>query len=218
MAGEEVGDIFADGRAYDVQVWTTPEWRHSVTSVQQMLIDTPTGKRVRLNEVADVQIMPTPNVIKREGGSRRIDVQAGVEGRDLGAVAQRRGAASGGDEVPARVPCDRAGSLCRAAVGADRTCSCSLSLPWGRSSCCCSCRSEAGGSQPSSFLTLPSALVGGVLAAFAAGGVITLGSLVGFLSVLGIAAARSRSLRQVPEELQEFDPPRIEIARVDLRE
>ena len=39
-----------------------------------------------------------------------------------------------------------------------------------------------------SFLTLPSALVGGVLAAYAAGGVISLGSLVGFLSVLGIAA------------------------------
>jgi Cu/Ag efflux pump CusA len=39
-----------------------------------------------------------------------------------------------------------------------------------------------------SFLTLPSALVGGVLAAYAAGGIITLGSLVGFLSVLGIAA------------------------------
>ena len=39
-----------------------------------------------------------------------------------------------------------------------------------------------------SFLTLPLALVGGVLAAFAAGGVISLGSLVGFLTVFGIAA------------------------------
>ena len=39
-----------------------------------------------------------------------------------------------------------------------------------------------------SFLTLPSALVGGVLAAYAGGGVISLGSLVGFLTVLGIAA------------------------------
>ena len=39
-----------------------------------------------------------------------------------------------------------------------------------------------------SFLTLPLALVGGLLAAFAAGGVISLGSLVGFLTVLGIAA------------------------------
>jgi Cu/Ag efflux pump CusA len=39
-----------------------------------------------------------------------------------------------------------------------------------------------------SFLTLPSALVGGVLAAYAGDGVISLGSLVGFLTVFGIAA------------------------------
>jgi len=39
-----------------------------------------------------------------------------------------------------------------------------------------------------SFLTLPSALVGGVLAAYIGGGIISLGSLVGFFTVLGIAA------------------------------
>ena len=38
------------------------------------------------------------------------------------------------------------------------------------------------------FVTLPLALVGGVLAAFIGGGIISLGSLVGFLTVLGIAA------------------------------
>jgi Cu/Ag efflux pump CusA len=38
------------------------------------------------------------------------------------------------------------------------------------------------------FLALPIALVGGVLAAFVGGGTISLGSLVGFLTVLGIAA------------------------------
>ena len=52
-----------------------------------MLINTPTGQRVRLAEVADVSIRPTPNVVKREASSRRIDVQANVKGRDLGAVA-----------------------------------------------------------------------------------------------------------------------------------
>jgi len=39
-----------------------------------------------------------------------------------------------------------------------------------------------------SFLTLPSALVGGVLAVYFADGVISLGSLVGFFTILGIAA------------------------------
>jgi len=71
-----------------VQVWTAPAARHSVDSVREMLIDTPTGQRVQLAEVADVGIRPTPNVIRREGSSRRIDVQANVRGRDLGAVAR----------------------------------------------------------------------------------------------------------------------------------
>ena len=39
-----------------------------------------------------------------------------------------------------------------------------------------------------SFVTLPSALVGGVLAAYLSGGVISLGSVVGFFTILGIAA------------------------------
>ena len=87
MAGTEVGDIFIEGRTYDVQVWTAPEARHSMESVRDMLIDTPSGQRVRLSEVADVSIQPTPNAIKREASSRRIDVQANVRGHDLAAVA-----------------------------------------------------------------------------------------------------------------------------------
>ena len=58
-----------------------------MNSVRDLLIDTPDGGKVRLAEVADVRIVPTPNVIQREGFSRRIDVAANVRGRDLGAVS-----------------------------------------------------------------------------------------------------------------------------------
>src|SRR5262249_61627201 len=75
------------GRPSGGRVWPAPEPRHSIDSVRDMLIDTPTGQRVRLSEVADVSIQPTPNIIKREASSRRIDVQANVRGRDLAAVA-----------------------------------------------------------------------------------------------------------------------------------
>jgi CzcA family heavy metal efflux pump len=204
MAGEEVGDIFSDGRAYDVQVWTKPTWRHSFTSVQQMLLNTPTGKRVRLNEVADVQIVPTPNVIKREGGSRRIDVQAGVEGRDLGAVAREVEQRLSEMKFPlgyrailqgAYVELRSAQSdLLLFAVLALVAIYLLLQLSFG-----------SWLLATLSFLTLPSALVGGVLAAFAAGGVITLGSLVGFLSVLGIAARNGIMMISHFQHLERFE-------------
>ena len=86
MAGEEVGDLFKDGRAYDVNVWSLPTTRTSLTDIEELPIDTPGGERVRLSDVADVRIAPAQNVVVRENDSRRIDVDADVEGKDLEAV------------------------------------------------------------------------------------------------------------------------------------
>src|SRR5207247_265787 len=69
MSGEEVGDIFVNSRTHDVHLWTTAAYRHSMTSVENMLLDTPTGKYVKLKDVADIRIAPSPNIIKREAGS-----------------------------------------------------------------------------------------------------------------------------------------------------
>ncbi|HEV2869848.1 MAG TPA: efflux RND transporter permease subunit, partial [Actinomycetota bacterium] len=41
MAGEEVGDIFRDGKAYDIQVWSKPEIRRSLSDIRELLLDTP---------------------------------------------------------------------------------------------------------------------------------------------------------------------------------
>src|SRR6185295_2769768 len=86
MAGEEVGDLFRDGKAYDVNVWSTPATRTSLTSIRNLPIDTPGGGYVRLGDVADVRIAPAQSVIYRDNASRRIDVSANVEGNDLSAV------------------------------------------------------------------------------------------------------------------------------------
>ncbi len=75
VSGEEVGDIFRDGKAYDVMVWTTPETRGSLTDIGRLLLDTPGG-------VTSVWTggrrghQPAPNVIQREADSRRIDIGA----------------------------------------------------------------------------------------------------------------------------------------------
>src|SRR5947209_16157705 len=67
-------------------VWGTPQTRNSLTSIRELLIDTPDGHTVRLGDVADVRILPTPNLIEREHNSRYIDVYLNARGRDLGAV------------------------------------------------------------------------------------------------------------------------------------
>src|SRR5436190_1971323 len=86
FSGEEVGDIFLNEKCYDVNVWSTPESRHSLDDVRNLLIDTPGGGRVKLVDVADVTIRPAQSVIYRENTRRRIDVSANVDAADLGTV------------------------------------------------------------------------------------------------------------------------------------
>jgi CzcA family heavy metal efflux pump len=187
MAGEEVGDIFLDGRTYDVQVWTSPHLRHNVNAYAQTLLDTPSGRRVRLNEVADIQLLPTPDNIKRENGSRRIDVKANLGKRDLASVAQDVEARLAKIEWPLGYRAVLQGEVVELRAARARLLLLSV-LALAGMFLLLQTSFQSWRLATLSFLTLPSALVGGVLAAYAAGGVISLGSLVGFLTVLGIAA------------------------------
>jgi Cu/Ag efflux pump CusA len=57
-----------------------------VDDIHQLLIDTPGGGHVRLGEVADVRIVSSPTVIRREGISPYLDIVFNVQGRDATAV------------------------------------------------------------------------------------------------------------------------------------
>ena len=204
MSGIEVTDIHKAGKVYDVFVWTAPSARDNVNDIREFLIDTPYGGRVRLAEVADITVEPTPNKIRRENNSRRIDVHGNVKGRDLGSVA---------DEVAARLEkinfpigyypqllgeykerqAARKNLLASAIVVA-------LAIflilhaslrNWRLASLI--------------FLGLPAALIGGVLAAFAGDRVISLGSLVGMITVLGIAARNGILLLQHYRHLEQVE-------------
>ena len=204
MSGIEVTDIHKGGKVYDVFVWTAPSTRNNVDDIREFLIDTPYGGRVRIAEVADVSIEPTPNKIRRENNSRRIDVHGNVKGRDLGSVA---------DDVEARLQkiafpigyypqllgeykerqAARKNLLASAIVVAAAI---FLILH-------ASLRSWRLASLI--FLALPAALVGGVLAAFAGDRVISLGSLVGMITVLGIAARNGILLLQHYRHLEQVE-------------
>jgi Cu/Ag efflux pump CusA len=187
VSGEEVGDIFKGGKAYDVNVWSTPATRNSLTDIGRLLLDTPEGGHVRLSNVADVRVRPTPNAIEREADSRRIDVEANVEGRDLGSVAEDVERAIKGVDLPLGYHAELLGEYAERQAAQARLFVLALvavavvflllrvavhtwRLAW------------------LAFLDLPIALAGGVLATYVAGGVVSIGSLVGFFTILGISA------------------------------
>jgi len=190
LAGEEVGDIYRDNKTYDVVVWSDPETRRSLTSVQNLPIDTPDGGHVLLGQVADVSVNPTPNLIEREGGSRRLDVGANVSGRDLGSVIEDVEAGLAGVEMPLGFHAELLGEFSERQAAQTR-----LLIFAGLAILAILPLLQASfGSwrlTALAFVTLPMALVGGVLAAYLTGGVISLGSLVGFFTVFGIAARNS---------------------------
>jgi Cu/Ag efflux pump CusA len=187
FAGEEVGDIFRGGRAYDTVVWSIPSARDGVEAVQNLMLDTPTGARVRMADVAAITVRPTPNSIEREDGSRRLDVSTNVAGRDLASVAQELEERLAEVDFPRGYHAEILGEYeerqeAQSRLLATGVLALALILLLLQTS--------LGGWRPALlvFLTLPFALVGGVLAAWMTGGILSIGSLVGFFTVFGIAA------------------------------
>lgn len=85
ISGVTAGSLFEDQKVFDVVVWGVPAVRDSLTGVRDMRIDTPKGQ-VRLGDLADVSVGPTPSVIKHEANSRYIDVGATIKGRNDRAI------------------------------------------------------------------------------------------------------------------------------------
>jgi Cu/Ag efflux pump CusA len=137
--------------------------------------------------VADVRVAPTPNTINRENLKRKIDVGANVAGRPLGAVYADVKAALAAVDFPEEYHPELLGEYTERQRAQGRL------MLWASVSVIVIfllLQTSFGSWRLAliGFLTLPAAMVGGVLAAYAGGGVISLGSLVGFLTVLGIAA------------------------------
>ncbi len=186
IQGEEIGDIFVDGKTYDVNVWSAPETRNSLNDIRELLIDTPDGRHVRLADVADVRIVAAPNVIEREGQSRKIDVSANVEGRDLGSVARDVEAAIRDLDFPLGYHAELFGEYAeRQAAERQLLLAGMVAVVAIYFLLVTSFKNIRLATL--TFFTLPWALVGGFLAAYLSTGILSLGSLVGLLTILGIA-------------------------------
>jgi Cu/Ag efflux pump CusA len=213
VSGIEVSDIRRDGKVYGVWLWTPESIRSDVESIRNFPIDTPFGGRVRLGDVADVAMEPTPNKIKRENGSRRIDTHGNVKGRDLGAVAKDVETRLQKMSFPIGYYPQLLGEYKEREAVQTKLLGASLVVVLAIFLVLHASLREwrlAG----LILLALPAALVGAALAAFADDRVISLGSLVGIITVLGIAARNGIMVIQHLRYLEEVEREPFGIALV----
>jgi len=187
VKGLKVGEVYEDQKAYDVVVWGSDRLRADLDALRSIRIDIPSGGETRLGDVMELRIASTPNIVQHENNSRRIDVTCDVSGRDLGSVAR---------EIEAKVRAlkfDRGyhpeflGEYAARQESRNRLLALAgLSLLGIVMLLYADFKSTR--LTLLVFLTFLFALVGGVAGAFASGGVLSLGSLIGFVTVLGIAA------------------------------
>jgi len=203
--GTQVGEIYRDQGIFGVFVRGKDQAHRDPTAVQHLMIDTPSGAQVPLSSVANVTIVPAPNEIKREGASRRLDVTCNVAGRDLGAVAKEIEAAvqknvtfgTGyhpeflGEYAEARASRQR---LLLLSVAAILMITVILYVDF-----------QSWKLVLLMLGMLPLAILGGVLGVFASGGVMSLGSLVGFVTVIGISARNAIMLISHYRHLHEIE-------------
>ena len=86
LNGRAVAQVLDGQKTYDVVVRYAEESRGNAEAIRNALIDTEKGQKVPVSLLATVLEGKGPNIINRENVQRRIVVQANVSGRDLGSV------------------------------------------------------------------------------------------------------------------------------------
>jgi CzcA family heavy metal efflux pump len=205
VAGLEEGNTFLDNKVYGVIAWSIPSARNSVSSVSDILLDTPAGGRARLGDIATVTMATDPYLITRENGSRYVDVGANIApGHDLGTVVKQLKTELAALSFPLGTHYELLGdynerqsaqhTLLTTAIIAAIAIFLLLQLAF-----------HSWRLATFTMITLPMSLVGGALAVFATGRVITIGALVGFFTVFGIAARNGILLINHCQHLEEVE-------------
>lgn len=86
FAGEKLSEVYEGQRSFDVVLRLNQDYTSDIEGIRKALIDTKDGHKVPLEEVADIVSVGGPNNISRENVQRKLVVSANVSGRDVGSV------------------------------------------------------------------------------------------------------------------------------------
>lgn len=207
--GTVVSQILDGQKTYDMIVRFDDKYRDDIDQIKFTLIDTPTGVKIPLSTVADVLEDKGPNIINRENVQRRIVIQANVSGRDLGSVVE---------EIQKKIDADvklpsgyfiTYGGQFEAQQSASRLIMILSLFSFAAIFLVLYMHFKSARLVIQILLNIPLALIGSVIAIYLTGGVMSIASMVGFVTLTGIASRNgimmiSHYLHLIKEEGEAF--------------
>ncbi|MDM9380211.1 efflux RND transporter permease subunit [Chlorogloeopsis sp. ULAP01] len=187
LNGRVVSQVLKEQQLFDLVVWLKEDARNNLDIIRNLLVDTPTGQKIPLAQVASIDYGTGPNTINRENVSRLIVVSANVSGRDLGSVV---------DEIQAQVK-----NSVKLPTGyfiqyggqfeSEQRATHNLLVFGGLAIVIISILMYFAVNSVAAMLmimiNLPLAVVGGIFSIAIAGGIVSVASLVGFITLFGVA-------------------------------
>ncbi|HEY9834472.1 MAG TPA: efflux RND transporter permease subunit [Stenomitos sp.] len=187
LNGQVVSQVLEGQQTFDLVVWLKPEARNNLETIQNLLVDTPTGNKIPLAQVATVQYGTGPNTINRENVSRLIVVSANAKGRDLRSVV---------NDIQAKVKQNvqvpfgyfiQYGGQFEAEQRATQNILIFSAIAFIVITVLMYLSVKSIPSTAMIMINLPIGLVGGIVSVALTGGVISVASLVGFVTLFGVA-------------------------------
>lgn len=185
--GLVVSQVVEDQRTFDLVVRFKPQFKNNIDAISSTLIDTPSGVRVPLSAVAEISTGTIPNTIRHESVSRYVVIQANVSGDDLGTVIDKiRTQVSQNIHLPPGYFVVYGGQFEAQEKATHQLITLTLFAIVGIFLLLIAAFGTAR-SAALVLVNLPLALIGGIWAIVVSGGTLSVGSLLGFITLFGIS-------------------------------
>ncbi|MBD2433069.1 MULTISPECIES: efflux RND transporter permease subunit [Fischerella] len=187
LNGRVVSQVLEQQQVFDLVVWLQESARNNLETISNLLIDVPKGQKIPLAYVAKVEYGTGPNTINRENVSRLIVVSANVNGRDLGSVINDiRSKVKQQVQLPSGYYIQYGGQF-QAQEQATQTLIWAGILAFIAITVLIYFAVKSMTATVMIMINLPLALIGGVISAALGGGIISVASMVGFITLFGVA-------------------------------
>jgi len=187
IAGKKVSEVYENNLNYDLVLRYDASFRNSIDAIRNMLIDTWEGKKIPLSFVADVVSVSGPNTVNRENVRRKLVVSANTSGRDVGSVVsdvQKR--IDAGIDLPEGYRIEYGGQF-KSAQQASRTLLIASIIAIFVIFLILFQEFRSIKLAGIVLINLPLALIGGIAAIQLSSGVLSIPSIIGFITLFGIA-------------------------------